>query len=561
MQTARSMRWRKRNCRSGEAGQAMLFFLLMLGIVLLGALCFAFDLSNMWFHRQAAQTAADAACTAGAMDLLVDANGGATGNQGFTVGTPFDCSSTGNPNSSVCQYALKNGYSGSGGNSVAVSFPTSVPGVPSSPNGIASAFIRVDVLDNVQTFFSGLLNGQTTQAVRAFSVCGLEVAAAPIPLLVLDPQNPTNKLSALNIQGTPTVAIVGGPQRSIQVNSDDPAAITVGGSALVDLSLGGPGNPGTGSDLGTWGGPTSAPSIPKNWNPGTTGHWLPQAPPISDPFAQLAAPSLPSAGTITLVASPTDGCQDTKNGCYEYTPGAYSTGICVGSSCKTFKSSNTAIFQPGIYYVTGGFVADPNSCMRQSTASGQGIGGTMFYLSGSGGVNVDANSGSKCPGSFSTTSGSGSLANGIKCTSTSTVPSNLPGTLTGNVLLAPCTGPYGDPIEAVGGTDPLGEQRGMLFFQDRSASGVSASWGGGGSFLLAGTMYFHHCNATGTGTSCGSAPTYYDAMFSLAGNSGSSTYVLGDIVTDNLTLGGTSGITMDLNPTSAFNILKATLLQ
>jgi hypothetical protein len=50
-------------------------------------------------------------------------------------------------------------------------------------------------------------------------------------------------------------------------------------------------------------------------------------------------------------------------------------------------------------------------------------------------------------------------------------------------------------------------------------------------------------------------------IFSLIGNSGSGTYVLGQIVTDNLTLGGTSGITMDLNPTAVFSILKASLLQ
>ena len=71
----------RRRDRSKEAGQATLFLVLALGIFLLGALCFAFDMSNMWFHRQAAQTAADAACTAGAMDLLVDAQGGATGDR------------------------------------------------------------------------------------------------------------------------------------------------------------------------------------------------------------------------------------------------------------------------------------------------------------------------------------------------------------------------------------------------------------------------------------------------------------------------------------------------
>jgi len=142
---------RRRRDRSREAGQATLFLILALGIFLLGALCFAFDMSNMWFHRQAAQTAADAACTAGAMDLLVDAQGGATGNQGFTPGTNYSCSST--STDSVCQYAAKNGYNSNGaspGNSVNVSFPTSVIGVTKPPSTLApNPFIRVDVVDHV----------------------------------------------------------------------------------------------------------------------------------------------------------------------------------------------------------------------------------------------------------------------------------------------------------------------------------------------------------------------------------------------------------------------------
>ena len=99
---------RRRRNRSKEAGQATLFFVLALGIFLVGALCFAIDMSNMWFHRQAAQTAADAACTAGAMDLLVDSQGGATGNQGFTAGTAYSCTTS--STDSVCKYAALNGY-------------------------------------------------------------------------------------------------------------------------------------------------------------------------------------------------------------------------------------------------------------------------------------------------------------------------------------------------------------------------------------------------------------------------------------------------------------------
>ena len=74
-------------------------------------------------------------------------------------------------------------------------------------------------------------------------------------------------------------------------------------------------------------------------------------------------------------------------------------------------------------------------------------------------------------------------------------------------------------------------------------------------------MYFHHCNAAGTGVSCGANPTYYNSIFTLQGNSGSASFVLGDIITDNLAMGGTPTINMALNPTAAYNTLKATLLK
>src|SRR5947208_12054206 len=116
-----------------DGGQVTITVVLAMGIFLLGAMGFAVDMANLWFHRQAAQNAADAACTAGAMDLLVDAQGGATGHQGFVNGTAFTCSvgSTAAP----CQYAAKNGYNSNNatpGNLVSVTFPGAVTGVPAS---------------------------------------------------------------------------------------------------------------------------------------------------------------------------------------------------------------------------------------------------------------------------------------------------------------------------------------------------------------------------------------------------------------------------------------------
>jgi hypothetical protein len=100
----------------------------------------------------------------------------------------------------------------------------------------------------------------------------------------------------------------------------------------------------------------------------------------------------------------------------------------------------------------------------------------------------------------------------------------------------------------------------MLFFQNR-AQAATADFSGGGQFLLSGTMYFHQCVTGGADTGLGCSTTSaFNTTVSLGGNSGSGT-IVGSIVVDQLTLHGTSGITMDLNTTGANSILKATLLR
>jgi hypothetical protein len=558
-------RWRKAGRSQGESGQALVFMVLALALVLLGAGAICVDMSNLWFHRQAAQNAADAACTAGAMDLLVDAQALQTGHQGFTNGTAFSC--TTGSTAAPCQYAAKNGYNSnnaSPGNLVSVSFPASVAGVPTAaipPAGIApNAFMRVDVTDNVQTFFSGLLSGTRTQTVRSFAVCGLVLAASPVPLMVLDPK--TSDAPTLDLQGNPNINIVGGPQRSVQVNSSANNAVHIQGSATLDLSLGGPN--GTGSDLAVYGGPKTAPG---GFSKGTTGHWYAPAAPLADPFAQLPAPAQPANGPLPqqgVAVGKVNGCPDTA--CQEFAPGYYPNGILV--------KHNTAIFDPGIYYVVGGFSADSLSCLRPSTAVGDGSGGTLFYFADTNSLAVGSNSGKSCPTGagkdFTTTTGTGSLPFGAKCTAASTLPANVPATLTGSVLLGPCRAPtvgplcapncatnYGDPL---GTGNPIGEQRGILFFQNRS-KGAAADFSGGGQFLLSGAMYLHQCVTGGsdTGLNCNTTSAF-NTTVNLGGNSGAGT-IVGQIVVDKMSLGGTSGITMDLNPTGSFGIMKATLLR
>jgi hypothetical protein len=46
-----------------------------------------------------------------------------------------------------------------------------------------------------------------------------------------------------------------------------------------------------------------------------------------------------------------------------------------------------------------------------------------------------------------------------------------------------------------------------------------------------------------------------------AGNTGSQSFTLGDIIVDELAISGASNINMILNPTATFQVLKPTLLQ
>jgi len=635
-----------RHIRNRQAGQTTTIVALALGLFLLGVTGLAVDVTNWVFHRQMAQGAADAACTAGIMDMLANAQGQSVGS--FPSGSPpatYKCSDTGASASAPCAYANLNGYSGAGrvaggaSNDVQVMFPTSsgsglqvcssTVAPPCIPATVGNPYLVVNVFDRVPTTFTGILTGKRTTDVAASAVCVITYADAPIPILVLDPKNPTVSpaVSALNVQGTPTIAIVGGPQKSIQVNTADSGsanyAVTVGGNAKIDLHLGGPaGPPGTGSDIGIFG-VVPEPLVTKNFDPGTTGHWE-QGSPVSDPFAQVCAPGQSTNCLATIngfsaptkpgaPAVPTDqttkGCATipcsvaymdhgcprpgTTRGdghCLLFTPGLYdsttgfSTGIQIGPGGGT--SGKIGLFDPGLYYVgggaAGGLSLNSLSTVRSGTGVGDGItGGVVFYFAGSATVSVAADSGTVTLDPFNSLKGpvdsSGTpyqdnsttlnktYGNGVKCASGSIVPGNLQGggagvALQGNILLGACSGYYGDPL---GTSEPAasGEQHQFLFFQDRSGTSLNPAWGGDGKFLLAGTMYFRSCNSSGTGVNCGAVGTYWNDIFTMKGNSGSGTYVLGEIVTDNLSLKGNSGIIMDLNPNIAYPTLKATLIQ
>jgi Putative Flp pilus-assembly TadE/G-like len=595
-----------------EKGQTTIFVMLVLAIFMLGFIGFGVDMTNLFFRRQKAQGAADAACQACAMDLLAFYTGSPTPGMGFTPGTPFDCAA--NPTSAPCKYAALNGYNGSGlvanteSNSVAFTFPGSVPGV-TPPDGSLAAFpfVTTTVTDQARVFFANLLNlspGNRTRVVGASATCGLVQANAPVPIIVLNPICS----HALQISGSGTTKIVGGPTKSIQVNSiysganGCAAATTNSGNGCasagptIDLTKGGPAY--TGSSFGVFGVNANQIVVPNGFlQPvGFTGHWLVPSSPVPDPYALTPAPPKPGS----VVANPDGvpvlylqrGCPD-HSGCTFYQRGLYDRSIVV--------KNKTAIFEPGIYYIepttalmaldncgssgtgclpgnppSGGQCAydidvDSNGVLRMSTDPGDGSGGVMFYLSG-------PNSGGRPFGSVFIGSNAGKAGGrtidsfttaGMNCDGSSPDPAlGIPGSIDGNILLGQCTDggnyrPY----------DGSGNIRGLLMFQDRRNyyTNGQPSMQGGGGLVLSGTLYFHNCkNSDSSGVACNAAPTPsdtigpthgYQSFFQLQGSPGGGTYVLGNITTDQFIIAGNGNISMQLDPNPVYHILKATLLQ
>ena len=508
--------------RQRDRGQVAVMLVLAMGIFLLGFIGLATDYTNLWFQRQAVQGAADATCQAGAMDLLLYAEGEQTPKMNFTptAGGTINCASA--PTAAPCIIAKRNGYDGTlAANNVVMTFPKAVAGAPAAPSGVAVPYIQVDVTEQAPVHFSRLLTGKSTSAVHASATCGLSAPAGPIPIVVLHP----TEADAINMSGTPAITVIGGPQRSVQVNSSSTVAVSV---SDVDLSQAGPSN--TGGDFAVFGGPATPPG---GTHLGSTGNWIYPATPVSDPYAQVSAPAQPGTpGTKAAVAYRANGCPD-SGGCDEYTRGYYPGGITV--------KNKTAIFDPGLYYVVGGLTLDSNSNVRTSTAVGDGSGGVMFYFSGAANpVSVNANSGKGTTIPYHV---DGSLDNGVaslalQCPGGAANPPQLPATVNGNILLGPCSGAYGDPS---------GQYRGFVFFQDRSKA-VTANWGGGGKSLVAGLMYFHHCRADGTGLNCSQPPNGYGTITTLGGNSGSGAYTVGSLITDTISMHGTPEHNHDPEP-------------
>ncbi|MGB8538624.1 MAG: pilus assembly protein TadG-related protein [Acidobacteriaceae bacterium] len=577
--------WRRLHSQSG---QASVFLLVILGTFLLASVGFAVDLSNMWFRRQAAQSAADAACVAGVMDMFALNNGTITSSPGFTVGTPGDCASS--SAAALCQYAGFNGYtattsaagwgSGTAGGAVAVNwtFPSSVTGVTAGA-GTTYPFLNVVVQEKPFTWFMGLV-GIKSLALGASCTCGVKSGSASAPILILHP----TLNSAFDLSGGSHIVIVGGPQTSIQVNSSangspssnapDNAVYCSGGSGFpIDTSVAGPS--GQGGNLAVVGGPSTNQFCGGSYILNNTTHaqWKSPVAVASDPYAAVAAPTLPSAkvaeaatpvATIaqgytppsdptygyiygTWVASGTDSCPNTNpfqhyltyspsypfnsgsiyGSCLEFNPGYYPNGI--DTTSLAGFANDVAIFMPGVYYLNGNLKVGSSTTLRNAWVGTQPSSqGVMFYFL-SGGPVFAGGSGAASPVITPVSSYY------LDCSGTTT-PSSLPASLTGNLLVSQCTAagtyvgaPSSDTYSSTG-------TRGLLFFSAHSNTYNNTLIGAGASLTFAGVFYFHN-------------NSYADLVqFNGAGRA---TFVVGSIVADQLMLGGSGTIDIDLSNSSA----------
>src|SRR5262249_5647765 len=136
-------------------------------------------------------------------NMLVNTQGGTSGS--FPAGSPpgsFQCSS--NSGTAACRYANFNGYGAPGltagqpSNDVFISFPTSVTGSslqtcsstappPCIPSSLSNPYMVVNVIDRVQTTFSGLVSGSKTTDVAGSAACAITQATSPVPIIVLHP--------------------------------------------------------------------------------------------------------------------------------------------------------------------------------------------------------------------------------------------------------------------------------------------------------------------------------------------------------------------------------------
>jgi Flp pilus assembly protein TadG len=489
---------------------------MVLGISLFGIVGLALDGGQLYVARQRAQAAADAAAQAGVMDLYR--------GYGSTAAS-----------ASAIAYGVKNGFASS---EVDPEYPAcstlawcnghvTLSGTD-NPN-----LIQVTVTRVVNTVFLRAV-GINTSTVKAQATAAVTLEPQPVPILVLHPTAP----GSFSKNGSNTITICGGPPRSIQVNSSSTTSLSIAGnSGTVDLSHAGPLDTagdctaGTGADFANVG--------LQNPYPGTIllgtkpGQYISPASPIADPLLTVAEPSVQPAQAALPVSYSSAADLAAHNcpvSCTVYSPGFYD-----GTTRRLNNISGFAILRPGIYWINhNGLQLGSQTIVRMASAA------------------IDKTD----PTGLTTWTNQVLIYNNPQAAVTTndifSISANS-GKLPGNNTYPTADCPSGG--NCFNGSPTSSAYKGILFFQSRStATTLAHSLQGGGGLTIKGTIYLTHTAAS----------TASDGKFqslNLQGNAGGTTKVQGEIITDELSLGGNSTITMNLIGTSTFLVRQVALVQ
>ncbi len=124
----------------------------------------------------------------------------------------------------------------------------------------------------------------------------------------------------------------------------------------------------------------------------------------------------------------------------------------------------------------------------------------------------------------------------------------MPSSIPGNVLWGQCTtnGTYWDAAGDTSDSRGSPGSRTLLFFQDH-ADTTNPVFNGSGQLSFSGALYFH-------------SSTYSDVI-ALSGGTSSGTYVLGEIIADQVQLTGSGIIKLALNPQATASMSKVSIVE
>lgn len=319
--------------------------------VMIGLLSFAVDMGWGYFRREAAQSAADAAATAAVRAVQTGVTGTpACGNGivwcGSPAGAATNCpatkpSSATNTYDNACMLAASNGYTTAGSTTVSVQANTTTP----FNGATVSYWVTVRIAETPTTFFAlpFFSNALTNNVIASAAMTTTTVQSDCIYILG---GSETTLTMANGVDITASGCGV-----SVASNSSSAASVTGGATLTTNfLDLVGGEQVNNGGKIVNSKGQTLSPTTVSS---------------VSDPFASITPPTVPSSCTAANYSS-------WQASAYTPGPGCYSS----------FSVSNgvTVDMQAGTYIINGGSFS-----LTGGTLSASGV---MIYLTNGASVTI-----------------------------------------------------------------------------------------------------------------------------------------------------------------------------